>query len=169
MSSGTEGKTEKATPKKRRDERKKGNIFQSKDVINVFSLLGIFAVLRLYIPYMFSCLNMMFDKYITSVRYMDTVNELIGMDILRDGCLTLLLLACPVMLVAMLIGVVASGAQTRFNFSKENLKMKFSRLSPIQGFKRFFSMRSAAELFKSLLKIAVIGYVLYTCFKKNRQ
>ena len=40
-------KTEKATPKKRRDERKKGNVFMSKDAVAVASLLGTFAVLWL--------------------------------------------------------------------------------------------------------------------------
>ena len=38
-------KTEKATPKKRRDERKKGNVFMSRDAVAVASLLGTFAVL----------------------------------------------------------------------------------------------------------------------------
>ena len=33
-------KTEKATPKKRRDERKKGNVFMSKDAVAVASLLA---------------------------------------------------------------------------------------------------------------------------------
>ena len=36
-------KTEKATPKKRRDERKKGNVFMSRDAVAVASLLGTFA------------------------------------------------------------------------------------------------------------------------------
>ena len=40
-------KTEKATPKKREDERKKGNIFQSSDVVSAFSILAIFVVLKL--------------------------------------------------------------------------------------------------------------------------
>ena len=40
-------KTEKATPKKRRDERKKGNVFMSKDAVAVVSLLGTFATLWL--------------------------------------------------------------------------------------------------------------------------
>ena len=40
-------KTEKATPKKRRDERKKGNVFKSQDAVAVASLLGTFATLWL--------------------------------------------------------------------------------------------------------------------------
>ena len=40
-----DGKTEKATPKKKEDERKKGNIFQSKDLTNILGLLAIISVL----------------------------------------------------------------------------------------------------------------------------
>ena len=40
-------KTEKATPKKRRDERKKGNVMMSKDVVAVATLLGSLAMLRI--------------------------------------------------------------------------------------------------------------------------
>ena len=40
-------KTEKATPKKRRDERKKGNVFMSRDAVAVAGLLGTFATLWL--------------------------------------------------------------------------------------------------------------------------
>ena len=40
-------KTEKATPKKRRDARKKGNVFLSRDAVTVATLIGSFAVLRL--------------------------------------------------------------------------------------------------------------------------
>lgn len=45
-----DSKTEKATPKRRRDERKKGNVFMSNDVIVVLGLVGIFCMLRLYFP-----------------------------------------------------------------------------------------------------------------------
>ena len=41
-----DSKTEKATPKKRRDERKKGNIFVSQDIIVVATLIASFAAIR---------------------------------------------------------------------------------------------------------------------------
>ena len=42
-----EDKTEKATPKKRRDQRKEGNVLQSKEIVTAASVLGIFAAVRL--------------------------------------------------------------------------------------------------------------------------
>ena len=43
---GAEEKTEKATPKRRRDERKKGNVLMSRDVVAVATLLGTLVMLR---------------------------------------------------------------------------------------------------------------------------
>ena len=81
---------------------------------------------------------------------------------IRDRSLiALILTAGPVMLVAMAIGIITSGIQTKFIFSYENMKMKFSRLSPIKGIKNLLSVRSVVELIKSLLKVSIIGYVLY--------
>lgn len=163
--SGSGDKTEKATPKKRHDERKKGNVFQSQDIINVVSILAVFTVLKIYLPYMFKHLGNTMAKYILWIKYTDTINESLAMDILKDGCVTIILVACPILLTAAAAVIITSGAQTRFVFSKENIKMKFSKLNPIQGFKRLVSMRSAVELIKSLLKVIIISYVLYSAFK----
>ena len=48
-----EEKTEKATPKRRQDERKKGNVFQSNDVAAVCSLLVLFHSLKALAPMMY--------------------------------------------------------------------------------------------------------------------
>ena len=41
-------KTEKATPKKRRDARKKGQVFQSREISSALVLLVIFIVIRIF-------------------------------------------------------------------------------------------------------------------------
>ena len=51
-------KTEKATPKRRQDERKKGNVFQSNDVVGVCSLLVLFNALRFLAPFTYEKIYM---------------------------------------------------------------------------------------------------------------
>ena len=46
-------KTEKATPKRKQDERKKGNVFQSSDVAAVASLLAVFNGLKIFASFMY--------------------------------------------------------------------------------------------------------------------
>lgn len=45
-------KTEKATPKRKQDERKKGNVFQSSDVAAVASLLAVFNGLKIFASFL---------------------------------------------------------------------------------------------------------------------
>ena len=47
MAEGSGEKSEKATPKKREDERKEGNVFQSKEVVITASMLVTFFAFRL--------------------------------------------------------------------------------------------------------------------------
>ena len=60
-----EEKTEKATPKRRQDERKKGNVFQSNDVAAVCSLLVLFHSLKALAPMMYEsfgeCMHLFFS------------------------------------------------------------------------------------------------------------
>jgi flagellar biosynthetic protein FlhB len=52
--------------------------------------------------------------------------------------------------------------QVGFLFTMEPLKMKISKLDPIQGFKRIFSLRAIVELLKSILKIIIVGLVTFS-------
>jgi flagellar biosynthetic protein FlhB len=61
--------------------------------------------------------------------------------------------------------VVATFAQTKFLFSGEALKPKFERISPIQGFKRLFSLKSVVEALKGVLKIAILLVLIWTTLK----
>jgi flagellar biosynthesis protein FlhB len=71
-----------------------------------------------------------------------------------------LALACLfplILLIAAAIG--ASLFQHGFLFSAEQIKPKLEKISPLQGFKRLFSMRSLAEFVKGIAKLAIVGAV----------
>lgn len=157
-------KTEKATEKKRQDERKKGNIFQSKDAVSALSIFAIFFTLKICFPYIYAYLSDFLKKYIGYIQSTNTFSQLFAMDIAKDCVIAILVLAGPVMLMSVLVAVLVTGVQTKFKFSKEQLKFKFNRISLIEGFKRLFSLRSIVELLKAMVKILIITAVLYTSF-----
>jgi len=68
----------------------------------------------------------------------------------------------PIVVVLAITGIVMTGAQTGFLVSGELIRFKFSRISLIEGFKRMLSVRSMVQLVKSLIKVAVIMWVIYT-------
>ena len=67
----------------------------------------------------------------------------------------------PVLLVAIVAAVAATFAQTRFLVSTESMKPKFSRISPLQGIKRLFSLKSLVETLKNLIKIVLLLAIIY--------
>lgn len=162
----SENKTEKATPKKREDERKKGNLFQSADVVSSLSTLTIFVILRVTFPYLYRYMSNFIVTYLSYAATKSSLTQSGAMDVFRDAWVAILLVSFPVLAAALFAAVLATGVQTRFKFSGEKLKFKFSNISFIQGFKRLFSLRSVAELIKSIVKTIAIGYVMYLQMRK---
>ena len=159
-------KTEKATQKKREDERKKGNIFQSRDLVSALSILVLFYILKLTLSFIYKTLSGTITKYIGYTAAENALSASSANGLFKDIVITVLLASGPVLLGSFFISIIATGIQTKFNFSKEHIKFKLSKLNPIRGLKNLFSLRSITELIKAMIKITAIGFVLYSAFKK---
>lgn len=77
--------------------------------------------------------------------------------------------ALPLLLLALLLGIVAHGVQTRFNVSFKSIRPKWNRLNPLSGIKRLFSMKNAVELVKNSIKITLLLVLLYNILKQDLQ
>ena len=133
----------------------------SKDAVAVVSLLGTFATLWL--------LTGMFAE--ETARFMMLCFETVGQEY-RDvgglfgelsvqGLWAVAKTVGLVALVAILCAVAATFAQTRFLVTAEPLKPKFSRLNPLEGVKRLFSLKSLVETLKNIIKIIILLFIVY--------
>ncbi|MHC1695475.1 MAG: flagellar biosynthesis protein FlhB [Eubacteriales bacterium] len=154
-------KTEKATPKKRQDERKKGNIFQSKDLAGALSLLLIIFFLSIIAPLIFDRLKYIISYSLSTAATMDNFNQAASRKLSIDLLFNILIIILPIAAISALAAVITTGAQTRFLFAPDQFKLKFSRLNLLQGLKKMFTFRSLVELLKSSVKIIIIVIVLY--------
>ncbi|WP_110933103.1 flagellar biosynthesis protein FlhB [Paenibacillus bouchesdurhonensis] len=154
-------KTEKATPKKRQDARKKGQVAKSQDLSGSVVLLSAFLSLLMFGGYMKERLIALFSDVYFHRLNMDVTQENV-MTMFGDYAVQILLLLAPVLLVIVVMAAVANYAQVGFLLTGEPLKMQIKKLNPIEGFKRIFSMRSLVEFLKSLLKLTIIGYLVYS-------
>ena len=154
-------KTEKATPKKRRDERKKGNVFLSQDAVSVATLLGAMAAFFLLGPYIADQIMGYISFCVGKCGDFGTTDELLS-DLFTQSVLLVVKTAGPGLLTTGFLAVAATFAQTRMLVSGELMKPKFSRINPLQGFKRLFSLRSIVEALKGILKITVLLILIYT-------
>ncbi len=161
-----EDKTEKATPKKRRDERKEGNVLQSKEIVTAASVLGIFAIVRLLAGFLMkNLLSFSARIYEQSGTYELTADSF--MKLIVDMVTVVLLVTGPVCLAAMLLGVLPTIAQTKGLFTMKAMKPKFSRLNPLEGIKKMFSLQSIAGIVKGLIEVIAIGVLVYNEIKSR--
>ncbi len=159
-------KTEKATPKKRRDERKKGNAFQSKDVISIVVLIVGFVLISKLGGFIIQQIKQLYIKQMIRMEGLHEMTIATIMQIFRDMVQTFFIAAVPIMVALAFTGVMMTGVQTRFLVSGDLLKFKFSRISPVQGMKRLLSLRSLVQLAKSIIKVLVIMWIIYTSVKE---
>lgn len=155
-------KTEKATPKKKKDERKKGNAFQSRDVVSLATIIVGFILISKLGSFIFSQIRELYLSELQKMSNLYTLSIPSVLQIMRESMLVFFLATVPILFVLMITGIVMTGAQTGFLVSGELLRFKYNRISMLQGFKRMFSVRSLVQLVKSLLKVAVILWVIYT-------
>jgi flagellar biosynthetic protein FlhB len=154
-------KTEKATSKKREEVRKKGQVVKSSDVNTAISLLAIFLFFlssgKLLSSKFMAIFYETFQHYLLNQITIEQVQSIyIKVIIEISGALG------PILLVALLAGVGANYMQVGFLFSTEAIQMQLSKIDPIQGFKRIYSLRAIVELIKSILKIVFVGVVTFS-------
>jgi flagellar biosynthetic protein FlhB len=67
----------------------------------------------------------------------------------------------PLLGVIFIVSIIANVAQVGFMLSPASIQPEFSKLNPLNGINRLFSLNSLVELVKNILKMAVIGFVAY--------
>lgn len=153
-------KTEKATPKKRQDAKKKGQTAKSQDINTAIGLLAVFSFLMFGASYfgdgVFSIFKHTFQDYMHMQLTEKTV-QIILVQTLKE----IALLLGPIMLVAFIAAVGSNLMQVGFMMTTEPLIPKLEKLDPIKGLKRIFSLRAIVELLKSILKIGFVGGVTF--------
>ena len=160
-------RTEKATPKRRRDERKKGNVLQSKDIVTVFTLIGGFYALKLTFMSSYSALKGCMLKYFSYVQNKAELSQDLIREMAFDSVLVAARIIAPLMACIVFLSIAATVFQTKPLFVLDSLKPKFNRLSPLQGFKKIFSVRSIVEVLKGIIKISILFYLLYDFIGKQ--
>lgn len=162
----SDDKTEEATPKKKSDARKKGQIAKSKEIALALTLLASTIVIIALGGYvgngLKSTLIVFLNNYLTMSLSYDSVQKILFIVVWRIAILFL-----PVVLPIMFMGVLANFLQTGALITSEPLKPDLSKLNPLNGFKRMFSMRTVMELFKDLTMVTIVSFVGYKFVKDN--
>lgn len=163
-------KTEEPTSKKLEDARKDGQVAKSKEIANAFGLLSLFLVMKLYLGTMgtrfLELFSAVYGQIPAAIKMYNGDLPIASLQVLiRSMMLRLLLIIAPVLLVGVVVAFVCDVVQVKWKPTTKPLKPKFSKLNPIKGFGRLFSANSIMELLKSILKLGLIGYMVYSYLK----
>ena len=159
-------KTEPATPKKKEEARKKGQVAKSKELSSVAVLSA--GVLYLYFGarYTVEALGTCLHNGFKSIHlYTENVQDLITLCI--SSAERFIWIALPIMIVTMMIALAINLLQTGFIFSVETLSPKASKINPLKGARRIFSRQSLVELAKSILKLIIVASVAFSTLKSE--
>jgi flagellar biosynthetic protein FlhB len=153
-------KTEKATPKKKQESRKKGQVAKSAEVPTALIMLGVFILLFFIGGWMNNIFLSLFQHSFLEYASWDlTIYNVSTM--FQQVTVEAAIAVFPVMIIALVAGVFGNYLQVGFLFATDPVMMKLERLNPIQGFKRIFSTRALVELVKSVFKIVLVSGVAF--------
>ena len=157
-------KTEQATPKKREEARKKGQVAKSKELSSI-------AVLAAATVYLFFQAETQMHKisHFLKRTFLDipavASEELPLVEYTSHSVISILQFSLPIMLVLVVVAFMANILQTGFVLSVDPLTPKASKLDPVAGLKRILSKRSLVELAKSIGKLVIVGWAAGSTLK----
>lgn len=152
-------KTEKATPKKLRDARKKGQVAKSQDLPSAFTfMISVAAVLGMstFLYHQMADMIRTCFALVTS----DNVLRLIP-DLYAQATYVIFLASMPVLMIVVFIGVLINFISVGPMFAVEAMKFDIKKFDPVQNIKAKFKLKTLIELLKSLFKISVASYLIY--------
>ena len=165
-------KTEPATSKKLDDVRKEGQVAKSKELITAVSLMALFIIIKIYVGNIgiklidsFKTIYGLMGKVIDDSSKGVTVN--MAASIAIQAFTIILNAVIPILIIAVIIAILGNALQQRWMVTAKPLAPKASKINPLNGFKRLFSVRQLFELLKAIAMMSVIVIMVYNCVKKN--
>lgn len=157
-------KTEKATPKKRQRAREEGQVARSTEITTAFMFIGMFSALKILGPGLINDL-IEFTNEIFGLFSIKEITIQYAAGLMNHSIKILIKLIAPFLIISFLIGFITNFVQVGWHPTAKPLALKFNKLSPIQGFKRLFSIKSLIELLKAIFKITIILFLVYSSIK----
>ena len=162
-------KTEDATAKKLQDVRKEGNVAKSREIPTAATLLALFVCLKLAMGFIGNHLLNAFTSYYQLIpKYASEGLDTKGFSsLLTNVIANLSIIIIPFLVAGFVVALLSNILQFKFQVTGKPLQPKFSKMNPISGFKRMFSINTLMELLKSVVKIIVIAYISYGVFTEH--
>ena len=157
-------KTEEATPKKLSDAREEGQAPRSQDLNTAAMLLVLILGVKIFGGFIYDRVYETYSFYMNNISDYATNEFTLGrsMNLFTFGLREVMFTILPISLIGVLVAFVVSVRQVKWKITMKPLKPKFSKLNPIKGFKKIFSVDKVMELVKAVVKLSVLVIVVYS-------
>jgi flagellar biosynthetic protein FlhB len=153
-------KTEEATPQRREDFRKQGQVAQTRELSSSLALFGLSLVLyflgKTFVEQFFTIYHDLYGSQLLGVVQSGNVLPAFVYSLQK-----ILMLSVPVFVVMFIFGIASSVVQIGFLFTSETLTPNLKKVNPIEGLKRLFSLKALVEGIKAIFKFSLVGLVIY--------
>jgi flagellar biosynthetic protein FlhB len=143
-------RTHRATPRRREEARREGQVARSVELSAALALLVALAALAAFGPGMLQRLGDL-TRSLLSGTYSPVATPAAAYRSFRLVSVQVLVTLAPLLLSLLAIGVISNVLQVGFLFTSRPLSPRLSRLDPFQGFARVFGRRGLVELAKALV------------------
>jgi len=163
MSQGGE-KTEKPTPKRLRDARRKGQVAKSREIGSAANILAVFFFIWIFGEVYLRQLRELL--FLGTEGYGEPFRQSLKL-VISGAIVKLLTLTLPLLLLVIVVGAAANLFQVGVLFAFESVKPDLKKLNPASGLKKIFSVKNLVEFLKSVLKILFLSLMLYLVIKTS--
>lgn len=163
-----QSKTEKATPQKLKKAKEQGQVPRSKDLASTALIIGCSMMLFLSADW-FAARVAQLARFNMSVTREELDRPGMMFEHLGASLVEMLNILGPLFIMVALIAMITGSMPGGPVFSFKNAQFKYSRIDPIAGIGRMFSVKSLVELVKSILKITLLISIMFTFLENNLQ
>jgi type III secretion YscU/HrpY family protein len=161
-------KTEKATPKKLRDARKKGQVAKSQDFPAAFTFVVSIAATVVAGGYIYQQLFAYFSWVFSAISGNIDLTTRAG-SFLEQAMMVIMNCSVPIMVLTALVGILVSFLTIGPCFSMEAMKPDIKRLNPVTNIKNMFKFKTVFEVLKSIMKIGGAVILIYSVVHTSLQ
>ncbi len=163
-SSESEGRTEEPTARRKQKEREKGRVAKTPEIPNILVAMGgllvIFFTANWVLKRIYHFMTIQLGQY----HSMGAYSPATLLNLLMSTATNLGWMVAPVLIVVTIMAIVGNVSQVGILFSLKPLQIDFKRIQfSLSGMMRkvFFSKQIAFNLFKTLVKVTLLGCMSY--------
>lgn len=154
--------TEKATPKRREESRKRGQVARSPELPGSLAFLAGVLILHWFFPSSLEQITTLMRANLANAAAGESVTINSAWTIFAGGFGIVSMVLVVLFASSMLIGVGTNLAEFGLLFTLKPLVPSFKKINPWTGLTRLFSKQVVVNLLKQLLKLAAVAVVLFT-------